>query len=171
MQKVLIYARCSKDEQHPEKQINLLRGYAEKHAMIIEGAYQDIITGRSSTRPELTRMISRIREGGIDAVLIYKLDRLGRSVQHLIQLSQEFQKKGVDIICVTQPIDTTTPSGKMFFVILGAIAEFEADLISERTKMGLRKAKNVGKRGKDKKPRRKSGYYARYAKQRGLLEK
>ena len=169
MKDVLIYSRVSKGDQNPKHQENSLREYAEKREMNIVGVYTDYITGKSSTRPELTRMISRVRDGGVDAVLVWKLDRLGRSLKHLIQVVEEFNNKGVDFICTTQDLDTTTSSGKLIFHVLGAIAEFERELISERTKNALRGNEKVGKRGKDKKQRKKSGYYARYAKDRGLL--
>ena len=101
-------------------------------------------------------------------VIIWKLDRLGRSLKHLLKIAEEWQKQGIDFICVSQNIDTTSASGKLVFHILGAISEFERELISERTKLGLKNAKNVGKRGKDKKPRRKSGYLLRYQKKGGV---
>ncbi len=72
-------------------------------------------------------------------------------------------KWGVDLVCTTQSIDTTTAQGKLVFHIMGAMAEFERELISERTKLGLKNAKNVGKRGKDKGQRKKGGYWLRYA--------
>ena len=75
----------------------------------------------------------------------------------------KFKLWKVDLICATQDIDTSTPNGKLLFHIFGAVAEFERELISERVKLGLKNAKNVGKRGKDKKVRRKSGYINRWA--------
>ena len=104
-----------------------------------------------------------MRTGKFDVVVIWKLDRLGRSLQHLLHIVDEFKKYNIDFVCVSQNIDTSTASGNFTFHILGAVAEFERTLISERTKEGLKSAKNVGKRGKDKKPRRKSGYYMRWA--------
>jgi len=80
-----------------------------------------------------------------------------------LQIVNEFRIKNVNFVCVSQNIDTTTASGKFTFHILGAVAEFERELISERTKEGLKHAKNVGKRGKDKRPRKKTGYLLRYA--------
>ena len=109
-----------------------------------------------------------MRMGLFNCVVIYKLDRLGRSLSHLIGICEEFNNKGIDLVVTSQNIDTKTASGKLLFHILGAVAEFERDLISERTKLGLRKAKNVGKRGKDKRPRKKGGYYLRYQKKEGM---
>ena len=90
-------------------------------------------------------------------ILVTKLDRIGRSLQHLLTLFDEFKSKKVEFVAITQNIDTTTAAGKLQMQIMGAFAEFERNIISERTKEGLRHAKNVGKRGKDKKPRQKRG--------------
>jgi len=106
-----------------------------------------------------------MRKNLFNCIVIYKLDRLGRSLGHLITVCEELHNKDIDLIVTSQNIDTKTPSGKLLFHILGAIAEFERELISERTKLGQRNAKNIGKRGKDKKPRRKSGYYQRWINQ------
>jgi len=98
-----------------------------------------------------------MRHYKFDAIMVTKLDRLGRSLKHLLSLFDEFNKKGVSFIAVTQNIDTSTSAGKLQMHIMGAFAEFERNIISERTKEGLRKSIGVGKRGKDKKPRKKRG--------------
>jgi len=87
--------------------------------------------------------------------MVTKLDRVGRSLQHLLNLFDEFNKKGVSFIAATQNIDTSTSGGQLQMQIMGAFAEFERNIISERTKEGLRKATGVGKRGKDKVPRKR----------------
>ncbi|MCH7771806.1 MAG: recombinase family protein, partial [Bacteroidetes bacterium] len=91
------------------------------------------------------------------AVMVTKLDRLGRSLQHLLSLFDEFNRKGIHFIAVTQNIETITPSGRLMMQIMGAFAEFERNIISERTKEGMRNAHGIGKRGKDKKPRKRRG--------------
>jgi len=159
-----IYVRVSKHEQNPEYQKLNLIDYAERNNYKIYKIYTDIITGKSSSRPALNDMLFDARSKHFSVVICYKLDRLGRSLKHLINITEEWQKQGIDFICTSQDIDTTTPNGKLIFHILGAISEFERELISERTKTALKYAKNVGKRGKDKKPRRKSGYYLRWNK-------
>jgi len=103
------------------------------------------------------------RDKKFDSVVIWKLDRLGRSLKHLLNIAEEWHNKGIGFICTSQSIDTTSPSGKLVYAILGAIAEFERELISERTKLGQKYAVNIGKRGKDKKKRRTSGYNVRWA--------
>jgi DNA invertase Pin-like site-specific DNA recombinase len=89
--------------------------------------------------------------------MVTKLDRMGRSLSHLLALFEEFSKKGVHFIAATQNIDTTTAGGRLQFQILGSFAEYERNIISERTKEGLRNAIGVGKRGKDKIPRKRRG--------------
>ena len=102
-------------------------------------------------------MLADMRLYKFNAVVVSKLDRIGRSLQHLLSLMDEFNNKGVQFIAVTQNIDTTTSMGKMQLQIMGSFAEFERNLISERTKEGLKGKINVGKRGKDKRPRKKRG--------------
>ena len=98
-----------------------------------------------------------MREYKFDAIMVTKLDRIGRSLKHLLSLFDEFQNKRIHFIATTQNIDTSTPSGKLQMQIMGAFAEFERNIISERTKEGLKYANRVGKRGKDKKPRKRRG--------------
>ncbi len=102
-------------------------------------------------------MLEDMRSYRFQAVMVTKLDRIGRSLQHLLSLFDEFNNKGVQFIAVTQNIDTTSSAGKLQMQILAAFAEFERNLISERTKEGMKDAKNVGKRGKDKTQRKKRG--------------
>jgi len=160
-----IYVRVSKDEQHPDHQINALKSHSSQQNYRVFKIYRDEITGKSSSRPALNEMMFDARKGRFDVVLCWKLDRLGRSLKHLINIAEEWYKLGIDFVCISQNIDTTTASGKLTFHILGAVAEFEHSLISERTKLGQKNAKNIGKRGKDKKVRNKSGYYRRWEKQ------
>jgi len=119
--------------------------------------YVDVISGATSSRPEFDRLLNDMRQYRFNCILVTKLDRIGRSLAHLLSLFDEFKRKSVSFIASTQNIDTTTASGTLLFQIMGAFAEFERNIISERTKEGLVKARNVGKRGKDKKPRKKRG--------------
>lgn len=161
-----IYNRVSKGEQNPENAIKSLRKYASLQDYKVYKVYIDKISGKIDSRPALNELMFDGRKKLFDVVLIWKLDRLGRSLKHLLKIAEEWQKQDIDFVSITQGFDTTTASGKMVFQILGAIAEFEHTLISERTKEALKYAKNVGKRKKDKKPRNKSGYYLRYQKQK-----
>ena len=165
--KCAIYCRVSTEEQNPEHQQKALENYAHQQKYEITDIYKDTVSGKHDSRPELNRLMFDSRKNLFDVVLIWKLDRLGRSLKHLLNIAEEWRKRGIDFVSITQGFDTTTASGKMVFQILGAIAEFEHTLISERTKEGIRNAKNVGKRGRDKKNRKKGGYYLRYQKKGG----
>lgn len=162
--KVAIYCRVSTEEQDPKNQEKDLREFCKNRDHTIIKVYTDVISGSKDSRPALNRLMQEAYNKEFEAVLIWKLDRLGRSLKHLIDIVNKFQNWKIDLICKTQDIDTSTPNGKLLFHIFGAVAEFERELISERTKLGLKNAKNVGKRGKDKKPRRKSGYINRWIK-------
>ena len=159
--KVAIYCRISKEGQELDAQLQECREFCNNRKFTIINEYSDVISGTKDSRPQLDLLMKACFQKKFDAVVVWKLDRLGRSLQHLVSVVNQWRNYGIDFICVTQQFDTTNPNGKLLFHIFSAIAEFERDLISERTKLGLKKAKNVGKRGKDKKPRRKEGYYKR----------
>lgn len=155
--KVAIYARVSTQDQFVEKQIEICKTDAERRGFEVYKVYQDVISGSKASRPAFNELLEDMRHYKFRAVMITKLDRLGRSLQHLISILDEFKSKSVELIAVTQNIDTTSAAGRLQWQIMGAFAEFEREIIRERTKEGLRGAKNVGKRGKDKKPRQKRG--------------
>ena len=155
--KVAIYVRISTEQQDLKNQIELCKKHCEIKGYEIYKIYQDVYTGTEILRPAFNQLLKDMRQYKFNAVVVTKLDRIGRSLQHLLSLFDEFSNKGVQFIAVTQNIDTTTSAGKLQMQIIGAFAEFERNLISERTKEGLKFAKNVGKRGKDKKQRRKRG--------------
>ena len=102
-------------------------------------------SGKLARRPELDKALLVARDG--DQLVVTKLDRLGRSLEHLIALSNDLQARGVDLVVLDQGIDTSTPVGRMFFQILGAIAEFEHALMAERTRDGLAAARARGRTG------------------------
>jgi len=160
-----IYCRVSTSEQNPREQSDLLKTFSSQQSYRVYKVYTDIISGIKDSRPALNDMMFDMRKNLFNCIIIWKLDRLGRSLKHLLTICEELHNKNVDLIVTSQNIDTKTASGKLLFNILGSVAEFERELISERTKLGQRHAKNIGKRGKDKKPRRKSGYHRRWEKQ------
>jgi len=166
--RVALYCRVSTIDQHPEKQETELQTFCENKGFTVVKVYIDRISGSRDSRPALNDLMQDAYNHCFDAVVIWKLDRLGRSVKHLISIVEKFKAWRVDLICTSQALDTSTPNGKLLFHIFGAVAEFEKELIGERTKLGLRKAVGTGKRGKDKKPRRRSGYWQRWSKQRGM---
>jgi len=155
--KAAIYCRVSTEEQDADKQEYLCKRYCKINNHQIFKIYKDVYTGTKASRPAFNELLEDMRHYKFRAVVVTKLDRIGRSLQHLLSLFDEFNKKKVEFIAITQNIDTTTSTGKLQLQILGAFAEFERNLISERTKEGLKRAKGVGKRGKDKKPRKRRG--------------
>jgi len=155
--KVALYARVSTEDQHAEKQIEACKEFCIREKHEIYKSYIDTISGSKADRPAFNELLEDMRHYKFQAVVITKLDRLGRSLQHLISLLDEFKLKGVELIAITQNIDTSNASGRLQWQILGAFAEFEREIIRERTKEGMKNAKGVGKRGKDKNPRKKRG--------------
>lgn len=124
------YARVSTAEQHSEGQVSRLEQAGCEKVYADQGA-----SGRNASRPEWDALIASLREG--DVLVTTKLDRIGRSVSNLVAVAGHLREAGVDLVVLDQQIDTTTPSGKLIFHVLSAIAEFEADLIRERTLEGL----------------------------------
>jgi DNA invertase Pin-like site-specific DNA recombinase len=156
--KVAIYARVSTEEQNAETQEILCREYCKHYNAEIYKVYTDSgISGTKTSRPAFDEMLKDMRLIKFNTIMVTKLDRIGRSLQHILSLFDEFNRKGVAFISVTQNIDTTTAAGKLQMQIIGAFAEFERNIISERTKEGMKGKINVGKRGVDKKPRLKRG--------------
>lgn len=152
-----LYARVSTESQHADKQIELMREYCIRHEHVIHNEYIDIISGTTSSRPAFNQLLHDMRLYRFQGVMVTKLDRIGRSLSHLLSIFDEFRRKSVHFVATTQNIDTSTAAGTLLFQIMGAFAEFERNIISERTKEGLRNAIGVGKRGADKKPRKKRG--------------
>src|SRR5437016_11063678 len=138
------YARVSTWDQHAEAQHDALLAAGCEPGHI----YIDKASGKLARRPELDKALLVLGEG--DQLAVTKLDRLGRSLAHLIALSAELQQRGVDLVVLDQGIDTSTAVGRMFFQILGAIAEFEHALMSERTLDGLAAARARGRTGGQK---------------------
>jgi DNA invertase Pin-like site-specific DNA recombinase len=134
-----------------------LREYAKRNEYEIFGEYIDIISGTKDSRPQFNQLLSDMRQNRFSSICITKLDRLGRSLKHLLNLIDEFNAAGIGLVATTQNIDTKSSAGKLQLQIMGAFAEFERNLISERTKESLKGKEGVGKRGKDKNPRKKRG--------------
>lgn len=155
--KVAIYNRISTNKQNLDIQEKICRKYCENQKFKVYAVYKDIYSGAKDSRPSFDIMLDEMRKYKFNCIMVTKLDRIGRSLKHLISLFDEFNKKGVYFIAATQNIDTSSSIGKLQMQIMGAFAEFERNLISERTKEGLKGKKNVGKRGKDKKQRKKRG--------------
>ena len=133
------YVRVSKQEQHEALQIDALKKAG------CEKWFVDKITGSKAERKGLDEALAYLRPG--DTLVVWKLDRAGRSLTHLIELLKGLKECGIEFISLTEQIDTTTPSGKLIFHLMGALAEFERDLIRERTNAGLAAARARGRVG------------------------
>jgi DNA invertase Pin-like site-specific DNA recombinase len=144
--RVALYCRCSTSEQSVDPQLDALRRYAEARGLEISKEYLDVgVSGTRDRRTALNRLMKDARKRRFDAVACVKLDRLARSVRHLTSMAEEFESLGIDLIAVDQSLDTSTPSGRLLFHVLGAIAEFERDLIVDRTKAGVEAARRRGR--------------------------
>src|SRR6266849_4385644 len=146
--RVALYARVSTSNgsQDPEMQLRELREYAERRGLTIVGEYIDRMTGSKDSRPDLNRLMADAGQRKFDAVLVWKLDRFGRSLRHLVNALAELEALGLTFISLRDNLDLSTPSGRLMFQIIGAMAEFERSLIQERVKAGLRNARAKGKR-------------------------
>ena len=133
------YARVSKTEQHLELQLDALNKAG------CEQIYTDKITGSKTERKGLEEALSHLRKG--DTLVVWRLDRLGRSLKHLIDTLKGFHEKGIEFKSLTENIDTSTPTGMLMFHLIGALAEFERNLIRERTNAGLEAARARGHKG------------------------
>lgn len=133
------YARVSTKDQKLDLQIDALKKAG------CEKIFSDVISGTSKERPNLNRMLEQIRKD--DVIVIYKLDRLGRSLMHLVTLINDLMNKEIHLLSLNDNIDTTTSQGKLVFNLFAVLAEFERDLIRERTMAGLESARARGRRG------------------------
>src|SRR5258708_1946539 len=148
VQRVALYARVSTSNgtQDPEMQLRELREYAANRDLAIVGEYIDRMTGSKDSRPSLNRLMADASQRKFDAVLVWKLDRFGRSLRHVVNALAEFEALGLSFISLRDNLDLSTPSGRLMFQIIGAMAEFERSLIQERVRAGLRNARAKGKR-------------------------
>src|SRR5215469_18055784 len=147
--RVAIYARVStaNNGQNPEMQLRELREYCQHRGWQLVGEYVDAgISGAKDSRPELNRLNADAKRRRFDAVVVWKFDRFARSVSHLLRALEEFRSLGIEFVSLSEQIDTSTPTGKMVFTVLGAVAELERSLIAERVRAGIRNARAKGKR-------------------------
>ena len=148
MVKAAIYCRVSTDDQTNDPQRGELRDEARRRGWSVTAEIEDTISGAKRSRTGLDELMTLVRSHSIDAVMVYKLDRLGRSLPHLVQLIGEFDTHRVALVCTSQGLDTSdaNPAGRLVAHILMAIAQFERALISDRTKIGMKVAKANGAR-------------------------
>jgi DNA invertase Pin-like site-specific DNA recombinase len=146
--RVALYARVSTlNNQDPEMQLSELREYAARRGwQIVEEFTEQGVSGCKESRPALNRLMSDACRRRFDAILVWKIDRFGRSLKHLVNSLAELAALGVAFISLRDNLDLSTPSGRLMFQIIGAMAEFERALIQERVRAGLRNARSKGKK-------------------------
>ncbi len=144
--RAVLYYRVSKDEQNCENQKADLHRYCEFRKWAMVGEYQDeAVSGLKIKRPGLDAMMSELRHGRYDVLLVWSYDRLARNVAHLMMTLDELKNLGVDFASYKQQLDTTSPMGHMMFTVFAGFAQLERDMISERTKSALARLKAQGK--------------------------
>lgn len=148
MKRVALYARVStlNGHQDPEMQLRELREFAVARGwQIVEEFVDRGVSGSKDRRPQLDRMMDAARSRKIDAVICWKLDRFARSLKHMVVALSEFESLGVQFVSLRDNLDLTTPSGRLMFHVVSAMAEFERSLIQERVCAGLRNARAKGR--------------------------
>ena len=148
-ERVALYARPSSDGRTPEKQLAELQNIADQNGWRVAREFvdQDISLPKGKDqRPQFDEMCKEVKEGHFDLIMTWSVDRLGRSLRHLISFLDELQLKKVDLFLYKQGVNTTTPAGKMLFQMLDVFSEFERTIIQERVNEGLTRAKAKGKR-------------------------
>jgi DNA invertase Pin-like site-specific DNA recombinase len=141
-----LYIRISTGDQNTDLQQNELREYAVFRKWEIVETYSDTMSGAKDKRPALDRLMADARRGKFDVVVVWRFDRFARSTSHLLRALEEFQSLGVDFVSLKESIDTSTPTGKMIFTVLAAVAELERSTIRERVIAGQKAAKRRGVR-------------------------
>lgn len=141
-----LYLRVSTPDQKPDLQYDGLRRYAARAGLEVVRDYCDVaVSGRREGRPQLSALMTTARYREIDCVLVWKFDRFARSTRHLLAALEEFDHLGIRFISVQDQIDTDSPMGRAMFTIIGAMAELESSLISERVTAGMKAAEARGR--------------------------
>jgi len=145
--RIVLYARVSAHDQHAENQIAELRIYCAARAWTVTAEYIDQgVSGSTSSRPQLDAMLQAARRRKFDAIVCWKLDRMGRSLAHLITLLEEITSLGIGFVSLGEAIDLSTSAGRLQLHLLGAFAQFERERIRERIHLGLDRARKQGKK-------------------------
>jgi DNA invertase Pin-like site-specific DNA recombinase len=146
MKRAALYVRVSTFDQHPETQMLDLRQMAAQRGYEIVGEYTDTISGAKQKRPGLDRLMADARRGRFDVVLVAAFDRVARSTKHFLEVLDELNRLKIEFVSHRENVDTGGPLGRAMIVIIGAMAELERNLIIERVKAGMRRAKLDGRR-------------------------
>jgi DNA invertase Pin-like site-specific DNA recombinase len=139
-----LYIRCSTDQQDPSMQTSELQEYAQRRGLQIVGEFIDIASGSKDDRPQLNKVLALAKQRKIDTLIVWKVDRLGRSLHHLVNTIGELDAVGVAFVSLKDNLDFSTPAGRLMFGVIGAMAQFERDLIRERVRSGMANAKRKG---------------------------
>ena len=145
MKRAVLYMRVSTVDQHPETQLHDLRQLAAQRGYEIVAEYTDRISGVKARRPGLDEMMKEARRGRFDIVLVWASDRIARSVKHFLEILDELNRLNIEFVSFREQIDTGGPLGRAVVVIIGAIAELERNLIIERVRAGMRRARLEGR--------------------------
>jgi DNA invertase Pin-like site-specific DNA recombinase len=145
VKRAALYLRVSSVDQHPETQLYDLRQMAAQRGLEIVKEYTDRISGAKARRPGLDELMGDARRGRFDVVLVWASDRIARSVRHFLEVLDEFNRLGIEFVSFREQIDTAGPLGRALVVIIGAIAELERNLIIERVRAGMRRARLEGR--------------------------
>jgi DNA invertase Pin-like site-specific DNA recombinase len=145
--RVAIYARVSTSEQSTDSQLLDLKRYVRERGWHLYREYTDNgVSGTKDSRPALNELMNDAKKRRFDTVLVWRFDRFARSTKHLILALEEFRNLGIDFVSYQENIDTSSPLGSAIFTIISAVAQLERDIIAERVKAGLRRAKENGKK-------------------------
>jgi DNA invertase Pin-like site-specific DNA recombinase len=147
--RAVLYSRVSTlhHGQDPEVQSREIREYCQRRGWPLVGEYVDAgVSGAKERRPQLDRLIADAHKRKFEVIVVWKFDRFARSVSHLLRALENFRALGIEFVSLSEQVDTSTPTGKMIFTVLGAVAELERSLIAERVRAGLRNARAKGKR-------------------------
>ena len=145
MKRAAMYMRVSTVDQHPETQLLDLRQMAAQRGFEIVAEYTDRISGAKGRRPGLDQMMKEARRGRFDVVLVWACDRIARSTRHFLEVLDELNRLNIEFVSFREQIDTGGPLGRAIVVIIGAIAELERNLIVERVRAGMRRARLEGR--------------------------
>jgi DNA invertase Pin-like site-specific DNA recombinase len=146
MKRCVLYARVSTSngQQDPEMQLAELREYAVRRGLVVTGEYVDRVSGSKESRPSLNRLMQEAHSRKFDVVVVWKIDRWGRSLKHLVTSLADLDAYGIAFVSLRDSLDLSTPSGRLMMQLLGAMAEFERALIVERVNAGLKNARVKG---------------------------
>jgi DNA invertase Pin-like site-specific DNA recombinase len=145
-QRAAVYARVSTFDQEPENQLQELRRYCEVRGWTVQEFVDKGVSGSKDSRPALDALVKDAKRRRFDVLVVWRLDRLGRNLRHLVNLVEDLNATGIGFVSLGEAIDTTTPAGRLQLHILAALAEFERARIQERVMAGLARARSQGKR-------------------------